>query len=165
MTEGSSKDITKLIDDLASADSSTRMTARTALVEIGPAATPALLKTLDSPQSHTRWEAAKALTEITDPNAAQRLADALGDEDEDVRWVIAEALIALGPGAVMPLLNTLSKGEQPDELYKGAHHVLHDLAKAGQLSPQIEPVLKALEHSEPAVTVPPAANDASRHNI
>jgi HEAT repeat protein len=162
MMDDSELMLNQLMADLGNKDAGKRMHARAALVQLGSAAVPALLNALDAPQQHARWEAAKALAEIADPAAAQGLADALGDEDEDVRWVVAEALIALGREATKPLLSKLAESELPDGLYRGAHHVLHDLARHGDLDPVLAPVLRALEHSEPAVTVPPAAEEALR---
>jgi HEAT repeat protein len=160
MADASQKNVDQLVADLGSKDAVERRDARGALVQIGSAAVPPLLNALDAPQQHVRWEAAKALAEIADPSAADKLVAALGDKDSDVRWVVGEGLIALGGGAVKPLLTTLTKSDLPDGVYQGAHHVLHDLAKRGDLAPQLDPVLKALDQLEPEIAVPQAAAEA-----
>ena len=160
MTDASQKNVDQLVADLGSKNAVERRGARAALVQIGSSAVPALLNALDAPQPHTRWEAAKALAEIAEPSAVERLVGALGDEDTDVRWVVGEALIALGRDAVKPLLATLTQSDLPDGFYPGAHHVLHDLAKRGDLSPVLEPVLKAFDQPEPEIAVPAAAAEA-----
>jgi hypothetical protein len=57
--------------------------------------------------SRTRWEAAKALSEIADPLAATALVNALEDDDADIRWVASEGLTALGRDGLEPLLAAL----------------------------------------------------------
>ena len=160
MTDASQKNTDQLVADLGSKDAVERRDARAALVQIRSAAVPSLLYALDAPQQHVRWEAAKALAEIADPSAAERLVVALGDKDSDVRWVAGEALIALGGDCVRPLLTTLTKSDLPDGVYQGAHHVLHDLVKRGDLASLLEPVLKAFDQPEPEIAVPLAAAEA-----
>jgi HEAT repeat protein len=150
------------VTGLGSKDAVERRDARAALVQIGSAAVPSLLDALDAPQQHVRWEAAKALAEIAEPSAAVRLVAGLADRDSDVRWVVGEALIALGRDALKPLLTTLEKSDLPDGVYRGAHHVLHDLAKRGDLASLLQPVLKAFDQPEPEIAIPVAAAKALR---
>ena len=161
MTDASERNVEQLVADFGSKDAVVRRDTRAALVGIGSAAVPPLLDALDAPPQHVRWEAAKALAEIAEPAAAQRLVAALGDKDTDVRWVVGEALIALGGEAVQPLLTALTKSDIAD-VYEGADHVLHDLAKHGDLTALLEPVLKALDQPEPEIAVPLAAAEALR---
>jgi len=160
MTDASKQNVDQLVADLGGADPVRRHGARAALVRIGSAAVPSLLAALDAPQPPVRWEAAKALTDIADPSAAERLVTALGDHKSDVRWVVGEALVALGRAAVKPLLEALTKSDLPEGMYPAAHHVLHDLAKRGDLAPALEPVLQAFNKTAPEVTVPLAAAEA-----
>jgi HEAT repeat protein len=127
---------------------------------MGSAAVPALTTLLHDPQQHVRWEAAKALTEIADPSSAERLVAALGDEDTDVRWVVGEALVALGQEAIAPLLRCLTRSDLTGGVYRGAHHVLRHLVKRGVGSPSLEAVIQSLDQLEPEVAVPPAAAKA-----
>jgi len=160
MTDVPQNEVDALVEGLSSKDATERFNARTSLVRLRSAATASLLNVLDASQQHTRWEAAKALVEIRDPAAANRLVVALADRDADVRWVVGEALIALRASAVKPLLNALTRSEPPEGLYKAAHHVLHDLAKHGTLADSLKPVIKALEQREPEIAVPVAAEKA-----
>jgi HEAT repeat protein len=102
------------------------------------------------------------LTEIRDPAAAERLVVALGDKDPDVRWVVAEALIALRRPAMKPLLKALTRSDGPEGLYEGAHHVLHALAKHRDLAGALTPVIAALDQPEPELAVPLAAEKVVR---
>ena len=160
MTDASKQNVDRLVADLGKKDAVERRDARAALVQIGSEAVPPLLDALDAPQQRVRWEAAKSLAEIAEPAAAERLIAALGDKDSDVRWVVGVALIALGRKAVKPLLTTLTKSDLPDGVYQGAHHVLHDLAKRGDLASLLEPVLKAFDEPEPEIAFPVAAAEA-----
>ena len=49
-----------------------------------------------------------------------------------------------------------------EAIYKGGHHVLHDLAKVKKLAPLLKPVLEAFDQAEPEVSVPVAAQEALR---
>ncbi len=150
----------KFVVALANKDGAERIKAREALMQIGPSAVTELLEALGAPQQHVRWEAAKILTAIADPSAADKLLEALGDEDSDVRWVVGEALIALRQAGLRPLLAELTKSQDSEDLYKAAHHVLHDLANNTELAPIVKPVLDALGQSEPELAVPIAAERA-----
>jgi HEAT repeat protein len=164
MTQASavdSKNIPALIAVLAGNDSLARQQAREALVNIGkPAVTP-LMEVLAATASnfHVRWEAAKALSEFEDPEAAPVLVTALEDESFGVRWLAAEGLISLGQHALAPLLEALVQRSDSAALREGAHHVLRMLNQ-GDLHAQIAPVLAALEDIEPIVQVPVAAHAA-----
>jgi HEAT repeat protein len=148
--------IRSLIADLRSKDGMVRQRARQSLVAIGKPAVISLVKLLRDRNDQVRWEAAKALGEIGDRRAAPALIAALEDEEFDVRWLAAEGLIALGGEGLVPLLEALVKCPQSVWLRAGAHHFLHDLAKAG-LRKQVASLLEALEGVEPEIEVPPAA--------
>jgi HEAT repeat protein len=150
----------ELVATLASKDGAKRIKTREALIQLGASAVVELLKALDDPQQHVRWEAAKILTAIADPSAAEKLLETLGDEDSDVRWVAGEALIALRHAGLRPLLAGLTKSQDSECLYKAAHHVLHVLANNAELAPIVKPVLDALDQSEPELAVPIAAERA-----
>jgi len=145
-----------LVADLANHNDSVRVKARHSLVAMGKAAVPLLTEALKSQNSLTKWEAAKALGEIGDPNTASSLVEALEDEDFDVRWLAAEGLTKMNINALRPLLLALEKRGDSFFLQEGAHHVFHDLAK-GALRKFLAPVLAALEGLEPGEEVPWAA--------
>jgi HEAT repeat protein len=150
------KTVADLIPMLADKDGVERDAARRALVRIGRPAVGPLIAALQDPREHVRWEAAKALFGIADPAAAPALVAALEDKHTDVRWVAAEGLHALGDRGLRPLLAALVEGADSDWLREGAHHVLHRLVKKHPAHPAAE-VLAALEHEEPQLAVPVAA--------
>jgi HEAT repeat protein len=165
MSDAPEQDVDKLVAALASKNPAERQAARGALVEVGRPAVEPLLVALHAPEQHLRWEAAKTLTGIAHPDAAERLVEALGDKDGDVRWLVAEALIALGRDAVKPVLRALITDEASQRIYQGAHHVLFDLAQRESLRPLLLPVLEAYRHPEPELAVPNAAEKALRSGI
>lgn len=151
--------IADLIAMLADQDPVERDAARRALVRIGKPAVRPLITTLEVGRHHVRWEAAKALFGIADPEAAAALVVALDDKDTNVRWLAAEALCALEDDALVPILEALIKSPDCDWLRQGAHHVLHKPVKKDPAHPAAV-VLAALEHEEPQLSVPPAAETA-----
>jgi HEAT repeat protein len=145
-----------LIEDLAQEDATVRMTARASLVDLGHSAIAALVTSLLDPRQHVRWEAAKSLESIADATTAPALVSALHDEDPDVRWVAGAALVAIGVAALPSLLGELIRHSHSVDFSRGAHHVLHDLAKAGH-GELLTPVIRALDGPEPGVAAPPMA--------
>lgn len=144
---------------LGSSNGVERQVAREKLVDIGRAATPALIDCLGDPRRQVRWEAAKTLIKLADPAAANALVKALEDEDGDVRWLAAVALVAIGREALRPLLVALIEQPDSDLLRQGGHHVCHELARTGAY-PIVKPVLDAIGAPEPRTAVPPAAYKA-----
>jgi HEAT repeat protein len=155
----SQQDVDSLMSALASADPVTRERARLALIEKGDEAVPALIDALTHPRTQTRWEAAKALVENSNPASASSLVRALEDTDAGVRWLAAEALIALQRDALAPLLHALIDRPDSPWLREGAHHVLHELM-GGRCGNWLAPVLAALEDATPEEVVPLAAESA-----
>jgi HEAT repeat protein len=152
--------IDTLIGELAGPNGLKRQDARLKLVEIGRAAVPTLVETLDDQREQVRWEAAKALSQIGDPVAAPALVKALEDENFGVRWLAAEGLIAAGRKGLPPLLQALVHHSDSGWLREGAHHVLRSLVGEPGLHDLIAPVLVALDDIEPVIEVPPAAKEA-----
>lgn len=111
---------------------------------------------LHHPNNWVRWEAAKTLGEIGDPEAAPALVESLEDEEFDVRWLAAIGLIGMNIKGLKPLLQALRKKGDSVLLREGAHHVIHDLAKGG-LRKYLAPLKVVLEDIEPAVEVPQSA--------
>jgi HEAT repeat protein len=145
-----------LISALSNHDDAARVKARHSLVAMGKAALPSLTEALKSKNDLSRWEAAKALGEIGDPQSAPVLVKALEDEEFDVRWLAAIGLIGMNIKGLKPLLHALM--EQGDSIWvrEGAHHVMHDLAK-GELRKYLAPVFVALENTDAAGEVRIAA--------
>ncbi len=154
--------IESLIAALASRSGTERHRARIALQNMGRRSVPALLQALESPSENVRWEAAKALGNIRDPQAGPALVDALEDEDPAVRWLAAEGLIALGRHALVPVLSSVERCTDNEWLQQGVVQVLHALVKE-DLAPEAAPVLAALEGPEASVAAPAAAYRLLRH--
>ncbi len=152
------------IDDLVAALGSDgeciRRDARFALARIGHPATPSLVSALAHPSAAMRSEAARTLRCIGDPEAAPALVRTLDDDDFDVRWFAAEALIAVGQWAVAPLLQALGEISPSLGLLDGAHRVFHELDRQESLPAALRPVLRAMEGADPFLHTPPAAQAA-----
>jgi HEAT repeat protein len=157
-------DVPSLIARLGNRDIKVRERARRDLVHRGEPVVAPLIEALAHPNGNVRWEAAKALGELRDPAAAPALVETLEDRRFDVRWLAAEALIALGSAGVPALLRGLQSAPWDAQwLRQGAHHVLRVLAAQDDLYYLHDPlaqVVAALEGAEPAVGVPGAAHNA-----
>ena len=149
--------IPPLLCSLAGGDPVVREKARETLVAIGKPAVPSLIQLLSNRRPLARWEAAKALRAIADPLAATALVNALDDTDDDVRWVAAEGVIALGREGLQPLLAALLERGQSSWFCQGAHHVCRVLATKRHLSPILRPLLAAFDQFQPQMAVPLAA--------
>lgn len=159
VVEGVTPSLEALISDLSSHNDVVRVEARHFLVAMGKATVASLIEALKDKNYLMRWEAAKTLGEIGDPEAAPALVKALEDEEFDVRWLAAEGLIKMNINGLKPLLQALEYRGDSFLLREGAHHVFHDLAK-GALRRYLAPVLAALEALEPGEEVPWAARHA-----
>lgn len=131
-TEHSEK-VVALISVLGEKDGLKRREARFELEKIGRIATPHLIKALHNKDHTVRWEAAKALGTIKDPEAGPALVEALMDESFEVQWLAAEALIALKEQAIVPILRALVGNYESEYIRQGAHHVLHALERENRL--------------------------------
>lgn len=151
--------IESLVDDLSSPQGSVRENARKGLVAYGEEAVTHLVPLLSSQEAHTRWEAAKALGEIRNKESAAALASALDDEHRDVRWVVAESLVAIGRDAVVPVLEELVSHADSVGVRTGAAHVLGALVREETI---LEVVLAALHGAAPIFDVPVAAFEVLR---
>jgi HEAT repeat protein len=137
-----------------------RERARETLVAFGKRAVPSLIQLLSHHRPLARWEAAKVLSAIADPLAATALVNSLDDTDDDVRWVAAEGVIALGREGLPPLLAALLERSQSSWFRQGAHHVCHALANKKGLAPILRPLLAAFDRFVPQMAVPLAAYTA-----
>ena len=153
------QEIDGLLTALRGRDAAARIRARKRLVEIGKPAVPELIALLADHKQLMRWEAAKTLAEIADPEAAPALIQALEDPDQDVRWVAGVAVITLGDDGLRPLLSALTKRSDSIYLFRSAHHVIAGFKSSGR-SPELQRLLEALRSDEPGVMVPPAAREA-----
>lgn len=153
--------VDQLVTRLSDKDGVTRKRARDYLVEeIGRPAVAKLLPLLKDRRTYVRWEAAKALSELTDARSAPDLVQALQDNDGGIRWMAAEGLAAIGGPAMPPLLRALMDEGESVRLRGGARHTLNNLERADQLPEAMAPVLQALKGAEPSAEVPRAAKNA-----
>jgi HEAT repeat protein len=152
--------LSNLIADLADDEGLKRQRARQTLVSMGKPAVALLTEALSNQRERVRWEAAKALSEMCAPAAAEALVNTLEDESFGVRWLAADGLIAIKREGLLPLLQALVGCSDSVLLRQGAHHVLRILAGEKDLHLQLAPVLAALEDSEPALEIPLAARNA-----
>lgn len=160
----SENQIDTLIKQLSNKDGQAREKARLTLVDIGKEATLPLTKILTAKDQQTRWEAAKTLVEIADPAAVPALIKTLEDEIFDIRWLAAEALIAIGPACIEPLLQALIGDIKAPFLHESAHHVikyiLNGNPKAFELNDILKPIVRALEGPAPKIEAPGTAQTA-----
>lgn len=136
------------VDLLFHNDGAVRKEAREHLVRIGKPAIPYMLSLLSHPHDHVRWEACKVLEKIRDPNTADALVGMLLDDDMDVRWVAADALVELEHHAVIPLLERIESHFESVIFRESAHHVLHELHAHGFVDEYGAEVLDALKVHE-----------------
>jgi HEAT repeat protein len=148
-----------LIADLGNRDELVRVKARRRLVSYRVRSVPSLIKLLTDKNDWTRWEAAKALSQIGNPSSILALLEALNDKSFEVRWLAAEGLIKIGRKAIVPSLTALVNNPGSYWLREGIHHVFHDMNKR---KPQkaLQTALKALESSQPELELPLSAKTA-----
>ena len=159
-TQVRGEQLDSLIDDLKSDHALTRHHARTALIEIGVPAVAPLTALLSGSDTLTRWEAVKALGNIGGAGVAEVLVHTMEyDQDEGVRWLAANGLAGLYEEGLAPLLEMLIHHSDSVWLRDSAHHVLRKLSHT-KLDKIVAPVLEALEGIEPAIVLPPVAQNA-----
>lgn len=140
--------VEQLILHLQSANGAERLKAREALIKIGRPAVLFITPLLNHRDELIRWEACKTLEHIRDPHTASLLAEMLIDEDMDVRWVAADALIELEEHAIIPVLEMIEKYFDSPVLREAARHVLHALKELQLLDASTDDVLRALKITE-----------------
>jgi len=114
-----------------------------------------LVEELGSNDGVKRLHARERLIEMG-ATAVPALMKALKSPSEQVRWEAAKALIALGRGALVPVLRGVERCVDNFWLKTGTIHVLHTLVREG-VAPEAAPVLEALEDIAPRVEAPVAA--------
>ena len=153
-------ELSSLIDKLGDKDIHVREQARYLLVDAGADAIPLLVELMKSPNTHDRWEAVKLLGKIGDKSAADALVEELLDDSMNIHWAASEALIGLGGGAILPLLEGLTRHFDSARFRQGAYHILHMFEHMGYLEPHVQEVLNALRDVQPSASVPWAAERA-----
>lgn len=154
--------IAGLVRGLSSRNGEVREACRLWLVSIGRPAVPALVSSLKTHVSSLRWEAAKALCDIADPESAEALARTLEDEQPGIRWLAAEALAGIGRPAIQPLLEALVKHPGGRFTREGARFVLERLVSRDEVGPLRKVLDALLESGEPDEGPVLAAEEALR---
>jgi HEAT repeat protein len=152
-------DVTALVAALASEEGLARKQARRCLVRQGDRAVAFLVEALADESPVMRTEAAEALLYIASPLASSALVEALDDTEFGVRWLAAEALIALKCDGLAPLLKGITRHSDSLWFRQAAHHVLHDHYCA-RLRADLRPVFEALGERVAEHTAPVAAGEA-----
>lgn len=164
--------VDELCTHLSDSDARLRHEARELLVGKGEPAVHVLLQKLADPDWRVRWEAVKALGELSGgapsnpaAQAEERemldaLVNMLNDDDTSVRWAAMDSLIHLGRSCVRPLLESLTRDFGSARLREGAYHVLHTLLARGMLTGLEFQVCSALKGPAPAIQTAWAANNA-----
>ena len=156
---GSARSIELTLEGLKSGDPIVRQDAREKLVSQGNTAVPMLNDLLSAREDQIRWEVAKALGEISGPEAIRALARVLSDGNRDVRWVAAEGFIAAGEVATEPLLHELIMHSGLVWVREAGIRVI-DANLRSSKAEYLHPVLSALKGRVPIFEVPLAAYEA-----
>ena len=152
-----------LLHQLRSRDGLQRMKAREALIRIGTPCIHGIIGLLAHDEMRARWEACKVLYSLRVPETAVPLAQLLMDEEMDVRWVAAEALIELDRHALRPVLLAIEEHFDSSVLREAAHHVLASLHEKGLLEREEQEVLRALRVTELPSKAAFTANNVLEH--
>ena len=155
------QNISNLIAKLGGKNGLGRQKARLELVEHGSEPVQELIAALSDENYHTRWEAIEALGAIGEPGARRRpLAQALLDEQLDIREAAAKSLVHMRRAALQPLLEELVENFDQVWMREGAHTVLYQLKQSHMLTTTEQKVLEALEGAAPDMSAPWAALSA-----
>lgn len=135
----------ELFEQLSSPEFNTRALALAELVRQGKAATPVLLKALNSPDDVLRIQGARGLGEIADPATAEALAQASNDRNGEVRAHAAQGLALIDDErAIDALVRTIN--DLPDLEHHPYTLSIYNLTKLGPpVLPAIVPLLKSAD--------------------
>lgn len=139
-------EIKKLIEDLTGENGIARQKARHKLVAIGEPAIEFLLELQNSTNHQARWEAIKAIAQISDPESIPILINSLDDPKFDVRWLAAEGLIEIGRKSIKPLVEALLENIESEFYKEGVHHVLKELHRRREYKDEAK-LIHALEEA------------------
>jgi HEAT repeat protein len=151
--------VKKLISEFRTEDGMKRLRARLSLVSVGKSIVPFTSEYLEDEDEQVRWEIAKTLEELKNPAAAPSLVRLLMDEAPGIRWLAAEGLVTLREHGFIPLLKGLQVNFHSTLFREAALHVLRELDRQDLLGENGIKILKILESSAPAVSVPFAATE------
>jgi HEAT repeat protein len=151
-----------LVSGLGGVDGMARKRARETLVLVGDPAVARLRSLLAGSDKNLRWEAAKALGAIVDPESVDTFVKLLDDPNSDLRWLAATGLIELGPRSIRPILRSLSDPGVPRGHLEMSHRALGELAKDNDvLAGIVAPVVEVLRQDDRGVIAAIAARALS----
>ena len=116
-----------------------------------------LLEMLGSRNQQSRWDAAKELSLIHDPDTADALVALLTDHNPDVRWLASDGLIAMGRRALIPLLAGIEDNADSVWMRDAAHRILRVFVDEG-LDNRLGRLLNSLESGAQLFEVPVVAH-------
>lgn len=140
---GDASALPSLLQALHGADEQTGSTIFTALVQLGPAAVPALIDASAGGSAWTRWHCIRALAHIGDTRAIPVLVQALRDNDHSVAWMAAKGLVGFGKLSIEPTLRLLATADTTPWLAETASYVLTSQSRSNaKLKPYLDPLVE-----------------------
>ncbi len=130
--------------------------ASRAIRDLGGTVAGALVESLNHPDSHVRWHAARALGQIGNPTGIETLVDGLHDEHPAVRWATASVLANLDAQAIPYILRDLIRRPLSEPYRQAVYHALHAMP-AHHTRIYLQPLLEALQGSAASVQAPAIA--------
>ena len=131
--------------------------ARRGLCDMGHLAEGAWVEALEHPDSHIRWHAARALSQIGDPRAVEVLAEGLHDPNYSVRWTTARVLASMDSTAIPAILQLIAHRPMDEPFRQACYHALHAMPSP-RTQEYIQPLLEALNSSTAPVQAPQLAH-------
>lgn len=145
-----------LVKALASGGSVLHQEARRGLCDMGHLAEEAWVEALNHPDSHIRWHAARALSQIGDPRAVEVLAEGLHDPNYAVRWTTARVLASMDSTALPAILQLIAHRPLDESFRQACYHALHAMPSR-RTQEYIQPLLQVLSSPTAAVQAPQLA--------
>lgn len=136
-----------LAEDLLHHDSSfVRDAAAHGIVELGSDAVPVLERLTEDGDRDTRWYAYEAIARAERPEYVDLLIEGLQDDDFSIRWVASNGLIAIGAGAVIPLLRALVDEHASPLFHNAARRIFSRVSAAPDLDADVRALVESMSH-------------------
>lgn len=137
-------------------DAELREGAFEALVDYGSAALETLQDLAKDGDRDVRWHAFEAARLLRVPAAVPVLLDGLGDEDFAIRWAASRGLAAVGPDALVPVLEALVRRPPTQQLHRSVRRVLSRIP-GGDHAEELTELVESLGHATTVVESGPRA--------
>ena len=142
-----------LVKALATGRGILHQEARRALCDLGHLAEEAWVEALHHSDGHIRWHAARALSQIGDPQAVGILAEGLHDPSHAVRWTTARVLASMDSPAIPCILHLVAHHPLDEPFRQACYHALHAMPSQ-RTQEYLRPLLEALSSSTASVQAP-----------